>query len=448
MPQNNQQNRLVDFINIDCESNYFNTREQIHLKNRRHFTDTLPATQLTGSNVVTGLFSRARIARDEVVNNSSAYLTSSTVTDPSGNSRKILSSQNDYYASSSIDTYKNGVEIIKESDWTAGLAKITAGTPGHLRDVTTFGIPSFSVSEDNYYKETDVFDPVRFIETGPESLTFPIITSDTNQAENYVLDGVIEPFPLRPVLGSFSINFPFEPRAFRGEFSSGNPNSTTANDQVVSIDYFLPDRQNRIPYLDAVDLVAVFNDAGIVSASVGPSVGYFILENNRVPAFEDVVYPRGSKPGNYGSDLLNVVNQMKSGGTTYVSDKQKSATCGFTYEGSDQGVDSISYGDTYYGTNRDNRRRKRTIVSLRDSESFISSDKQFDDTNSISFVSQVVEYPVMLPTSYSGSFMSSAVRSELYKSGSISVTRSISPGLYDSVLRDSILSSKKRMGTL
>jgi len=284
--------------------------------------------------------------KDDVVNNSATYLTSTTVIDSSGRPRKILASSNDYFASSSIDSYKNGVEIIKESDWTAGLAKITAGTPGHLRDMTSFGMPTFGISEDSFYKETDIFDPLRFIESDPVNLIFPIITSDTNQAENYVLDGVIEPFPIRPVIGNFSINFPFEPRSFRGDVSEGNSNAVFANDQVLSVDYYLPDRQNRTPYLDAVDLITI--STGIGSASVGPTIGYFILENNRVPAFEDIVYPRASIPANYDSDLLNAVNRMKSGGTTYINRKQKSATCGTVYDNAYQGTDSIAFGGLLY----------------------------------------------------------------------------------------------------
>ena len=351
MPENNQQNRLISFLSIDCGSNYFNTREQIEIRNKRHFVDYSIPGKVSGSNTVAGLFSRAKIEKDKSVNNSDFYLTSSTTTDPSGASRKILDSRNDYYASSSIDSYKNGVEIIKESDWTAGLAKISAGTPGHLLDNTVFGIPKLSIISPDVFQEIDVFDPIGFVESGGNYLkfTYPIITSDTNQAENEVLDGIIEPFPIRPVIGNFSINFPFEPHSFKGEVSAGNSNARFANDSVLSVDYYLPKKTNRVPYLDAVDLISLGNDAGIVSASIGPSIGYFIIEDNRQEPFEDVVYPRGEIPSkNYDTSLRDVVNRMLPGGTTYITRKEKSATCGTVYDNAFQGTDSIAFGGMLY----------------------------------------------------------------------------------------------------
>jgi hypothetical protein len=95
------------------------------------------------------------------------------------------------------------------------------------------------------------------------------------------------------------------------------------------------------------------------------------------------------------------------------------------------------------------RRQNRSILNLRESSSFVSDGSSyFNDQNTIPFTSQVVEYPTMLPTSLRTSYNSSQAVyvNELYASGSIQVTRTLSPGMFDSVLEDAILDGKRRSG--
>lgn len=342
--------KKVDFINIDCDSNYFNTKEQVQRNSVNYFVDTFSPSVDKNTGDAIGLFSKQGIAKDDVVYNSKSHATSSTVVDPSGNGRKILSLDIDYYASSSVYSYRNGVEITQEKHWTAGLVKITAGTPGHLYKSQLYGYSDVSiVSQDTYY-EIDVFDPIKYVETGGdvELFTYPIITSDTNQIENYILNGIIEPFPIRPVISNFSINFPFEPRSVKGDFGNGNLNTRFATDSVVSLDYYTPGKQTATPYLDAVGVIGVESDDG-TGVVVGPSFGYFSIDDNKLPPFEDVVYPRGEVPPttSYGS-LIDVVNLMPPQETTYVNRKTKSTSCGFIYDNASKGTDSIAYGGLLY----------------------------------------------------------------------------------------------------
>jgi len=86
---------------------------------------------------------------------------------------------------------------------------------------------------------------------------------------------------------------------------------------------------------------------------------------------------------------------------------------------------------------------------LRESSSFVSDGSSyFNDQNTIPFTSQVVEYPTMLPTSLRSSYNSSQAVyvNELYTSGSIQVTRTLSPGMFDSVLEDALLDGRRRSG--
>lgn len=353
--------RDITFLHIESDEHYFNTKEQIRRGNINYYTDLSIPSRLTGSTVATGLFSQRRVVKDDSVYNSSVYATGSTVTDPSGTDRKILALNIDYFASSSVDSYRNGVEITEEKHWNAGAVKITAGTPGHLYRSDRYGHSDVSILSEDKYIEVDIFDPVRYVMTGgdPEVFTYPIITSDVNQLENYILNGIIEPFPIRPVISNFSINFPFEPHSVRGEFGSGNQNSTFAGEEILTVDYYLASSSVSIdnasgsryisgnaPYLDAVDMVSISTGAGTSTVHVGQPIGYFSQDRNRVLPFVDVVYPRNRIPSSsYDSGLisalLKMTGSMKS--QEYVSEKQKSAATGFLYDGY-QGVDSIAFG--------------------------------------------------------------------------------------------------------
>lgn len=348
MPQ--QQNKIgsITYLQIDSDSNYYNTEEQVRINGIATFTDSFAASTLSGSTQISGLFSGKRMTYDDVVYNSPSYATSSTSVDSSGNSRAILSLNIDYYASSSVDVYRQGAEIKNQKQWTAGTVKISAGTPGHLYHSNRYGISDLSIVDPDTYYEIEVFDPIKFVETGgdPEFFTYPIITNDSNQLENFILNGIIEPFPIRPVISNFSINFPFEPQAFRGDYGAGNLNHRFATEEVLSVDYFEPSKNNSQMFLDAVD----YNASAISgSTAVGSYNGYLLLDENTVTAFKDVVPPRGYiNSASYPNDLLNVVYSMLPGGTTYVSSKQKSATCGFVYNNAEQGTDSIAYGGLLY----------------------------------------------------------------------------------------------------
>lgn len=346
-------NNSIDYLNIDSDSNYFSTKEQVKIQSVQWFEETTEAFQISGSNHVSGLFSRKRIIKDDTVYNSSIYLTGSSAIDSSGKFRKILASTNDYFSSSSLDSYRNGVEITQEKHWTSGLVKISAGTPGHLYHSTLFGIPITSIISKDIFFEIDTFNPISYIDSGgdPTLFTYPIITSDVNQIENTILNGIIEPFPIRPIISNFSINFPFEPQGTRGSLQSGNENERFSTDRVVNLDVFHPNSQNKTWYLDATFQAQINTGSASVGSlgSFGESLGYSNLNENFILPFIDFVPPRGIPvTSSYGNDLIEVVKLMPPGGTTYIENDKKSFTCGFVYDGAYQGTDSIAYGGLLY----------------------------------------------------------------------------------------------------
>lgn len=348
--------KKIDFLNIDSDSTYFDTRRQVIRKETPYFQDGSIASKLSGSNTAVGLLTNTPVRTKNQQNsgiypnstsNSATYPTGSTVKDNSNNDRKILSANNDYIISSSVDAYRQGVEMTVEKHWAAGIVKISAGTAGHLFDMARYGLPYLPLLSTDEFFEIESFNPVKFVESGGDynQFTYPIVTSDRNLEENFILDGIIEPFPIRQVLSNFSINVPFEPRAFRASFESGNQNKTFSSDFVVSQDYFAQ-KENRTFFLDASELISLDPET---TGSLKMRQDYFNMDVNYLLPFADSIPPRGNTVGStYTGDLLNAVNNLPPRETTYLSEKQISFSCGFTYDNNGLGTDSVAYGGLLY----------------------------------------------------------------------------------------------------
>lgn len=346
--------RATDFVSITFEGNYFNTREQIARRSIQYYTDASEAQAVVDNagNTIgySGLFSRKAPERDDVVYNSPVHATSSTVVDLSGNPRVYLSPRIDYYASGTIETYRNGVEIMREKQWIAGLAKISAGTPGHLVETNRFGISETSVIDVDRYVEVDTFDPVLYVKTGgdPAYFTYPVITSDSNQLENFVLNGTIEPFAIRSVISHFSTYFPFEPHGTRGTWMSGNEALQMSSDSVVNITEFEPDRRNRAWHLDAAGVAVV---TGSTDFSIASIPEYVNTDQNYTRPFRDEVLPRDMPRSNtYDDELWAVLNRSFMSGTspTYIEYGKMTGGTGFMYNSVMPGTDSIAFGERLY----------------------------------------------------------------------------------------------------
>jgi hypothetical protein len=458
----------VSVISIEGDENFYNTNYQVSKRKAKSFVDNSGPSLSPDKKSVLGLFQLKSSFDNSVVQNSPVYSVSTIVTDTSGAPRKILSPNIDTFASSSTDVYKNGVEITQNKHWTAGLAKISAGTPGHLYEKSHYGMNELDhlkekIQEEdpvyvNAYFEIDVFNPVDYLNG---EYKYPIVISDSNQLENFNLNGIIEPFPIRPVISNFSINFPFEPHSTKGHFGNGNINWRGATDSVDSVFVYEPWKINSSSYfLDASDIRKISTGTeNSGSVPVGPPDGFFNIDENYVSPFKDAVDPRNEPiRSNYDADLYTVVLRMTGSSIkdeSYIARKEKSATNGFDCEYSDQGVDSLVYRNlTWNPSNRNNRRYRRDILNLRDSESFIKDSTSFNDTSTIFFNSgsnfMTVEYPSMLPLELTASIgIDQTTKSELFKtSGSIRVTRGVRSFVYEQPLSDSRLSAKRRLGTL
>jgi len=245
---------------------------------------------------------------------------------------------------SNLDPFRQGVELTQLKHFDAGLVKIHAGEPGHVVRRNSFGMnQNFRASE--IFQELDYFNPITYLqiqgdpgvgESSSISLTFPILTSDNDQSENYIYDGAIEPFPIREVVSFFSLEAPFQARGIKGSLMAVNEDQHRSCDDVLTI-YEFDHTQNIIAFLDMVDMFE-----GRV-----PMNGYFIYDKAIILPFVDAKYSRNCQTSTtYTSDMIVALSAQGMTGSTdnYVSFKHRAAVAGWDYVNSYSGTDSIAFG--------------------------------------------------------------------------------------------------------
>lgn len=269
-----------------------------------------------------------------------------------------------------IDQYRQGVEITQETH-TLGMFKISAGTAGHIVKPVCYGINDLDIISTGSFVEIDYFNPVDYLylqEPGANMgrvITFPIITADNNQAENYGLNGIIEPLTIRPVISFFSIEFPYESHAFRADMMAGNfEHFRLSSDRILTIDYtpkkLVPLKTltsgsvstrafvNNEYYLDAFEVIR----SG--SSVARQSIGYLNDQHNYMDGFVDggeydYLKSLGITVETHGEDMVKVFQIMTGSTDNYVPPGKKSATTGFTYDNIGYaGIDSLAFGGMTY----------------------------------------------------------------------------------------------------
>jgi len=343
----------ISNVSIQVDEHYYDTEYQIKNVNKI-FEDKWETRKIKNTDRISGVFGYSKPVKKSVVQSNDRSTAGPDFGWDWPSNPQNLDNANTETIEKQIDKLRQGIEI-KFPKHQVGNVKISAGTAGHIINPFCFGVNDLNIGSVNKYVEIDYFDPIKFISLQAEEkpieqlITFPIITSDANQLENYILNGIIEPFPIRPIIALFSINTPFEPHSVKGQFGNGNLNTRFATSQVVSLDY-QNNKKNKAVFLDAVDIVGMNNVEDGVTINLGPSIGYYSIDENSLEPFEDADNVRGvTSTATYSKDMLDALNMMKPGGTTYVTKKEKCYTTGFVYDNVGiAGVDSIAFGGLTY----------------------------------------------------------------------------------------------------
>lgn len=279
-----------------------------------------------------------------------------------------------------IDQFRQGVEITQNKH-TLGIVKISAGTPGHVVQPLSLGVSNLDLIPNDNFKELNTFNPVTYLTVMNDSngfpedyYTFPIVTGDTNHAENYLLNGIIEPLTIRAVASFFSIEFPFESHAIRGTLMGGNSDVLYgSSDQVVNIDYY-PQKLARPKafmsgsvisgsaapyppykafanddwYLDAFETITVSTS----SISIRQTNAFLDTKLNTMISFDDskeYLKDLGISKQSHGTDMALYLLSLTSSLENYIPPGKKSATCGFIFDNAGYaGTDSIAFGGMTY----------------------------------------------------------------------------------------------------
>jgi hypothetical protein len=258
---------------------------------------------------------------------------------------KIKSSTvNEYVLTGSMDTaaldpYRQGVELTRLKHFDAGASvKIHAGEPGHVLRKNLYGTDRNFLKQ-NYYQDLDYFDPIEYIKSDQVLVTYPIITHDSDETENYNFNGVIEPLTIRAVAALFSIDVPFEAHAVKGMMMDGNSDITTSNSRILTVDDKTTNHKIT-PWLDLIDMIGTVKKI--------PTMAFFNDDKTYINPFNDGSI-KVQLSTNMSSEMSHALLQMNPMTEDYVPNGKISATSGWTYDDVTlKGTDSIAFGGFGY----------------------------------------------------------------------------------------------------
>lgn len=254
--------------------------------------------------------------------------------------KKVKPSNTDQYVftgsinTSLIDGFRQGVEITRIKHFFAGTSpRIHAGEPGHVLKKNFYGADKNFLKQ-NYYQELDYYDPIEYLLSN-ESVTYPIITHDSNETENYNFNGVIEPFTIRAAAAFFSIDIPFEAHSIKGLMMDGNTDIMMSTSRILTVDD--KNTKDKIPpWMDLIDMMGTVKKI--------PTMAFFNDDKTYLNPFNDAS-TKIQLSTNLSIDMNSAVLKMSPSTEEYISEGKISATCGWTYDDVwSKGTDSIAFG--------------------------------------------------------------------------------------------------------
>lgn len=252
---------------------------------------------------------------------------------------------------SDIDKFRQGVEITQQKHWCDGIGKIHAGETDHVLRKNAFGQDDPRINDEpalgtSWYKDIEYFDPIAYVraqELGEydylTNLTFPIVTSDNDQIENYVFNGVIEPISIRAVSSFFSIYVNgYEPTGIRGAVMCGNDDIRHATDSIVHV-HELDVRSNARPFLDMIDMIGNTPTTVYFDQSIPAMLPYVDCET-REKTLSNILRSN--------NDISSASLGLQFGTESYIPSGSVSPTSGFIFDNNTLGTDSIAFGGMTY----------------------------------------------------------------------------------------------------
>ena len=281
---------------------------------------------------------------------------------------------------STIDGFRQGIELVEQKHFDAGIVKIWSGEKNSVSLQLDYGEEttkyndivfvdrsysdaiqmlnsdftlvkeSVNVTDEFIFANTDqVFDfsnesiidysITTTIVRGTAShiTTYPIFYGavDYVAVREITFDGVLEPLNVRPLAIYLTSDV------------LGNVHSCNCNVEVGNID----NEKKTELVLTVDDYISVFvpyNDAKILQKSIMKTVGRFSNDDINKPFFDDRLLLNFGQDSSRGIQMDEAVSLMSGSTENYVQPGKRAMPSGFTYENCPVGTDSISFGGMSY----------------------------------------------------------------------------------------------------
>lgn len=249
-----------------------------------------------------------------------------------------------------VDAYRQGVEITSMKHFGAGIVKIHAGEPGHMLKRNRFGMDTY-FRPNAYFSDIDQFVPEDFLNSGytapviTNAMSLPLVTID-NLAESFLYDGVVEPLTIRTP-ASYADALVEPEHSVRGCIMGGNSwlFDQTSSESIQTL-YVTSTLHPVQPYCDKLDDSLPFpgEDDDPHTTHILP---LYKETQTKMQPFLDVRYIRNTiHSASHDSDIDAALSMMTSSTDNYIADvlSYRSMPCGWQYENTPMGTDSITFG--------------------------------------------------------------------------------------------------------
>lgn len=229
---------------------------------------------------------------------------------------------------SAVDKYRQGIELTQDKHFVAGIVKIWSGYPYHELPQTAFGELT-RVFDDEPFEEKRKFDTTDYISHSSQKSSFERFTRDMLRRDR---DGAIEVFDIR----SGTLDGTAQPvRGAKGQFGTGITNEFGETAQIVD--------EINVRYTGSL---APFLDGGAIIKRETYRTGKLPKEEHVIPYADDFPAKKGlALPASASYAFISARTAMT--GTdlnSRLSNKSKSMTSGFVYDGANYGTDSLAFG--------------------------------------------------------------------------------------------------------
>lgn len=239
--------------------------------------------------------------------------------------RTVYSTTSGSINTDALDPYRQGVELTRDKFYQMGPVKIHSGETNHLVRQNNVGEPTETLfPNQTNFLEIDIFDLLTYMQrdVSQSVLSTFIAFRASRTVEWSVMDGIIEPLSIRPMVTFTSLYSPIEPHQVRGNVEGGNYSIIIHSDRVLQVQRFNELHLGSDPHIDSVD---VTNGAPV-------DIPYVPAYDRSVKPFDDSQIKSGLiVTSSMPSDIRNYLLQMDPDSDNYVPDGYISSTTGWDY---------------------------------------------------------------------------------------------------------------------